>query len=72
MGIFQLDFDNTEASEQKHKRALLQRRTSKNKRVLTARATTQQDPDDAYARGEESRGESSGAFKYTDFKTSQQ
>lgn len=36
--------------------------------MLTARARTQQHPDDAYAGGEKSSGESSGACKYTDFK----
>lgn len=35
---------------------------------MTARARIQQDPDDAYAGGEDSSGESSGACKYTDFK----
>lgn len=65
---FSWTFENRGALEQKHKRTLLQRRTSKNKRVLTARARTQQDPDDASGGGEESSGESSGACKNTDFK----
>lgn len=58
----------TEKLQNRNTKELLQRRTSKNKRVLTARARTQQDPDDAHVGGEESSGESSDACKYTDFK----
>lgn len=38
------------------------------KRVLAAKARTQQDPEDARAGGEESQGECSSACKHTDFR----
>lgn len=68
MGLFQLDLWKQRSFRIETQKSFAPEKNKQEQKGVDCKGKNSAGPDDAYAAGEESSGESSGACKYSDFK----